>query len=91
MLAGGEEIWKVEAVEERIVWLTLTESWVCARLNHNGEAWKKVSNFYVVHILQSFFGINFGGGGEIDIILEDADNRKVIWSSHLSTPHPRDF
>ena len=27
--------------------------------------------------LQSFFGINFGGGGEIDIILEDADNRKV--------------
>jgi len=25
----------------------------------------------------SFFGINFGGGGEIDIILEDADNRKM--------------
>lgn len=25
----------------------------------------------------SFFGINFGGGAEIDIILEDADNRKM--------------
>ena len=27
--------------------------------------------------MQSFFGINFGGGAEIDIILDDADNRKV--------------
>ena len=26
---------------------------------------------------QSFFGINFGGGAEIDIILDDADSRKV--------------
>jgi len=25
----------------------------------------------------SFFGINFGGGAEIDIILDDADNRKM--------------
>ena len=28
-------------------------------------------------IFKSFFGINFGGGAEIDIILDDADNRKV--------------
>ena len=32
---------------------------------------------YSLNYFQSFFGINFGGGGEIDIILEDADNRKV--------------
>ena len=27
--------------------------------------------------LQSFFGISFGGGAEIDIILDDADTRKM--------------
>ena len=28
--------------------------------------------------MQSFFGLNFGGGGEIDIILDEADTRKVL-------------
>ena len=27
--------------------------------------------------VQSFFGISFGGGAEIDIILDDADTRKM--------------
>ena len=27
--------------------------------------------------MQSFFGISFGGGAEIDIILDDADTRKM--------------
>ena len=35
-------------------------------------------NFYLLIIyFQSFFGLNFGGGAEIDIILDDADARKV--------------
>ena len=34
-----------------------------------------VSNFLI--IVQSFFGISFGGGAEIDIILDDADTRKM--------------
>ena len=28
-------------------------------------------------LAQSFFGLSFGGGGEIDIILDDADNKKM--------------
>ena len=36
--------------------------------------------FYLLPVIiyfQSFFGLNFGGGAEIDIILDDADARKV--------------
>ena len=28
-------------------------------------------------MFQSFFGLSFGGGAEIDIILDDADTRKM--------------
>ena len=36
-----------------------------------------LNSFKFAFLTQSFFGLSFGGGGEIDIILDDADNKKM--------------
>ena len=61
------------------------------RHKHPGSATEKYHRFALMNLLnlllslisdvcvcfQSFFGLNFGGGAEIDIILDDAESRKV--------------